>query len=264
MSRTTQLTLGDLVAANPAAARLLDRLGLDYCCHGRQTLTEACAAAGLDPKTVADELAELPVAGDRSWTALEPPALVDHIVETHHRYLEDELPLLDALAVKVVAVHGHRHPELSEVRSLVDAIRGELVTHLREEEALLFPAIQSRSGRKNEPTTESLAELVETMLAEHDQTGDLLAALRHATAGFCVPDDACASYRSLFERLEALELDTHLHVHKENHALFPAVLLTTAGGAQAGRRALGANLPQSVASCADIGAVVGRCDPGDP
>ena len=41
-------TLGDLVVANPAAARLLDTLGLDYCCHGDRSLAAACDAAGLD------------------------------------------------------------------------------------------------------------------------------------------------------------------------------------------------------------------------
>ena len=48
-----------------------------------------------------------------------------------------------------------------------------------------------------------------------------------------MPADGCASYRSLYERLEALELDTHLHIHKENHVLFPAALrLAGAGGDQ--------------------------------
>jgi regulator of cell morphogenesis and NO signaling len=65
---------------------------------------------------------------------------------------------------------------------------------------------------------------IRVMLAEHDRAGELLERLRAATSSFAVPDDACASYRSLYERLEALELDTHLHVHKENHALFPAAL----------------------------------------
>jgi regulator of cell morphogenesis and NO signaling len=44
------------------------------------------------------------------------------------------------------------------------------------------------------------------------------------TAGYTPPDDACASYRALYEGLAALEAETHLHVHKENNLLFPAVL----------------------------------------
>jgi regulator of cell morphogenesis and NO signaling len=216
-------TLGDIVATNPAAARTLDRLGLDYCCHGYRTLAEACAAAGLDSVAVSAELDALPVEGDRSWNGLEPAALADHIVTTHHRYLEAELPLLEALAAKVFTVHGERHPELGEVKSLVEAIRDALEPHLRVEEELLFPAIHGGTAGVSDSHSPGLAELVQAMEAEHDHAGDLLAALRGVTSAYEVPPDACASYRSLFERLEALELDTHLHVLKENHALLPAL-----------------------------------------
>ncbi|MGH9042129.1 MAG: iron-sulfur cluster repair di-iron protein [Acidimicrobiia bacterium] len=223
MSVPVSATLAEIVAANPAAARSLDRLGLDYCCHGQRRLVDACAAAGLDLEAVAVELDALPVEGDRTWTELEPTALVDHILATHHRYLEAELPLLDALAAKVLSVHGERHPELSEIKTLVDAIRAELEPHLREEEEVLFPAIHGRPTDGADVPSRPLFEVIRSMEVEHDQTGDLLAALRRATAAYQVPADACASYRSLFERLEALELDTHLHVHKENYALLPVL-----------------------------------------
>ena len=51
------------------------------------------------------------------------------------------------------------------------------------------------------------------------------------------PADACASYRSLYERLAALEADTHLHIHKENNVLFPAVLRLVQAFAGAGDQA---------------------------
>jgi regulator of cell morphogenesis and NO signaling len=62
------------------------------------------------------------------------------------------------------------------------------------------------------------------MLQEHDRAGELLAQLRAATSGFDVPADGCESYRALYDGLAELEADTHLHVHKENNVLFPAVL----------------------------------------
>ena len=62
------------------------------------------------------------------------------------------------------------------------------------------------------------------MATEHDHAGMLLARLRASTGAYRPPADGCASYRSLYERLEQLELDTHLHIHKESHALFPSAL----------------------------------------
>jgi regulator of cell morphogenesis and NO signaling len=167
---------------------------------------------------------ESPAAGDRGWVGLEPSALADHIVEVHHRYLQEELPLLDALAEKVLSVHGERHPELARVRTLVREIRSDMELHLMKEERILFPAIRDLAGGRRDVPFGALSNPVQMMLVEHDRAGDLLGALRAATGAYAVPDDACASYRSLYERLETLEADTHLHVHKENHTLFPAAL----------------------------------------
>jgi regulator of cell morphogenesis and NO signaling len=224
MTDTQTSTLGEIVAANPAAARMLDRLGLDYCCHGDRTLTDACVEAHLDPTRVAAELTGLAVEGDRSWATLDPPALAAHIVETHHNYLHAELPLLDALAGKVLDVHGARHPELAEVRRLVGELRADFEPHLMKEERVLFPAIAALARGQRDFPFGSVANPIRMMGLEHDRAGDLLAALRTATSNYAVPDDACASYRSLYERLDALERDTHTHVHKENHVLFPAAL----------------------------------------
>ena len=46
---------------------------------------------------------------------MDPDELVDHLEATHHAYLHAELPRLSALVDKVTAVHGRRHPELSEI-----------------------------------------------------------------------------------------------------------------------------------------------------
>jgi regulator of cell morphogenesis and NO signaling len=218
------MTLGDLVATRPEAARVLDRFGLDYCCHGDRTLDDACAAAGLDPRVVGAAMPEPDDGEAASWTALEPPALADDILATHHAYLHEELPLLDALAAKVVSVHGERHPELHEVQRLFVAVRDDLEPHLAKEERVLFPAIHAiAAGRRDFPFG-SIENPIRMMDVEHDRAGELLAELRAATHEYAVPEDACASYRSLYERLAELEHDTHVHIHKENHVLFPAAV----------------------------------------
>lgn len=231
MSVTDQITLGDLVAANPAAARVLDGFGLDYCCHGERTLAQACAESGVDVEAVEARLQEVQPE-EAAWTSLAPEELVEHIVATHHAYLHEELPLLDALAQKVAGVHGERHPELAEVRRLVAEIRADLEPHLMKEERVLFPAIRALAFGQRDFPFGSIENPIRMMRFEHDRAGELLAELRRVTGGYVVPSDGCASYRSLYERAEALELDTHVHIHKENHTLFPrAIELFEAGGA---------------------------------
>lgn len=217
------ITLGDLVAADPSAARVLDRFGLDFCCHGERTLAAACDEAGLDATEVAAQLDGAPTsATEPGWARLDPPALADHIVATHHVYLHEELPLLDALAQKVEGVHGVRHAELADVRRLVAELHADLEPHMAKEERVLFPAIHALAEGRHDFPFGTVANPIRVMRTEHDQAGELLAELRRVTKGYAVPADGCASYQSLYARLEAVEHDTHVHIHKENHVLFPA------------------------------------------
>lgn len=211
-------TLGELVAERPARARVLERAGIDYCCHGDRPLSEAAGVAGLDARTLAtvlDAVDEAPVTGDGAED-LAPAALAHHIVDTHHRYLDAELPELDALAVKARGVHGSHHPELAEVARLFHELRGELEPHLAVEEADVFPAIEAGTDR------DAIDSGIARLLVEHERAGELLFALRAASRDYVVPEDACASYRSLYERLAALEADTFRHIHLENNVLFRA------------------------------------------
>jgi regulator of cell morphogenesis and NO signaling len=122
-------------------------------------------------------------------------------------------------------VPGGRHPELVQVQQQLEALRADLVPHLAKEERVLFPLIRSLAAADTKPAFHcgSLSNPISVMLIEHERVGDLLVELRASTDGYQVPDDACASYRSLYEGLAVLERDTHLHVHKENNLLFPAV-----------------------------------------
>jgi regulator of cell morphogenesis and NO signaling len=220
------MTLGEIVTRRPVLAAELERRGLDYCCHGGRTLAEAALEAGLDARTVAGELSAVAVdAPAATWASLGPPELVDHIDAVHHRYLWAELPRVTALVDKIANVHGERHPELFEVQRLYGELRADLEPHLTKEEQELFPRIRQLAGASglSSASTQDLAAQVEALADEHETVGALLEDLRRVTAGYSVPPDGCASYAACYRALADLEGDTHLHVHKENNLLFPAV-----------------------------------------
>ena len=123
-------------------------------------------------------------------------------------------------------MHGARHPELAEVGRLCASLREDLEPHMAKEERVLFPMVRELASAVSPPSFHcgSVANPISMMMREHEQTGSILEALRSQTDGYHAPDDACASYRALYEALDALEADTHLHIHKENNVLFPAVL----------------------------------------
>jgi regulator of cell morphogenesis and NO signaling len=219
-------TLGELVTEHPRLATVFDGLGLDYCCGGGRSLSDACDAAGLDPddlhlsaaSTATDDLTA------SAWVSLDLSELTLHLEATHHAYLHRELPRLAALADKVVGVHGDRHPELAEVRSSLAELRDDLGPHLQREEQVLFPMIRALMSPTMRPTSSSVQMPIAVLCAEHDRAGQLLQALRTQTNGYLTPPDGCASYRSFYDGLAELEADLHLHVHKENNRLFPEAI----------------------------------------
>lgn len=222
----SSITLADLVTQQPALARELERRSLDYCCGGQRTLAEACANQGLDADETVAALSTVPGGDIASWATFGPVELVDHLEATHHAYLHEEFPRLTALADKVAQVHGGRHRELLEVQRLYGELRDDLEPHLAKEERVLFPMIRELVAADTAPTFHcgTLRSPISAMVREHDGTGELLGQLRAVTEGYVLPDDACASYTALYRGLEELEADTHLHVHKENNLLFPAVI----------------------------------------
>lgn len=219
------MTLGEIVTLRPGLAADLERHGLDYCCHGGRTLTDAAREAGLDAQSVADELSAAHVGEPAAaWASLGPVELVDHIETAHHRYLWEELPRITALVDKIVAVHGDRHPELAEVQRLYSALRGDLEPHLVREEQELFPMIrQLAAADSRQVDTSALTAQIDALAGEHETVGVLLDDLNRVTSGYATPADGCASYAACYRALADLEADTHLHVHKENNLLFPSV-----------------------------------------
>ncbi|MEO6651336.1 MAG: iron-sulfur cluster repair di-iron protein [Ilumatobacteraceae bacterium] len=224
---TEQTTLADIVTTEPSLARELEARGLDYCCGGAATLADACGAIGLDVDTVLSELAA--VEGDEcppAWATMDVGEMIDHLESTHHQYLWAELPRLSALADRVVSVHVERHPELADVAACYATLRADLEPHLTREEQALFPMARELAAAETAPTLPfgSATNPISVLLAEHDVVGELLAQLRELTNGYQTPADGCASSAALFTGLGELEADTHLHVHKENNVLFPAVV----------------------------------------
>lgn len=217
-------TLADLVAEVPSRATVFDRLALDYCCHGQRSLAHACRQAGIDAREVVDALESVSEASSATETiSTDPVALAEEILATHHDYLRRELPALVALAEKVETAHGDRHPELPMVTALVATLRADLEPHLDKEEQILFPAIRRLAAGEVAFPFGSIRNPISVMGREHDRAGGLLTRLRQVTAGYTVPADGCASYQALYWRLQRLETDTHLHIHKENNFLFPMV-----------------------------------------
>jgi regulator of cell morphogenesis and NO signaling len=213
-------TIARIVIENTAAARVFQRYGIDYCCHGNVTVPEACRDGRLDPDVLFGQLeaaiAASEARSDDDPRALSTAALIARIVDRHHGYLRRALPYIEPIMDKVVKVHGPREASLRQLGDTFRELAASLGPHLEEEEEVLFPALMART-----PDAPVVKRELEQMHDEHLAVGDLLARIRTLTSGFQAPEWGCSTYRVLMSELDALEADILRHVHVENHVLAP-------------------------------------------
>lgn len=227
-TKAAEKTVADILMENPKAATVFKKYHIDYCCKGGKLFEEACAEAGLDPKALQEEIDHTTESAPfnvraRKWTL---DFLADYVVNNHHQYVREVTPDLLALSNKVTRVHGNSHPELHDIDKTINAIAGELMQHIEKEEQILFPAIKQLFRQENDMTFPftTIQAPIRMMEDEHTQAGEGFEKIRELSDHFTVPQDACTSYRLLFDMLAAYEDDLHQHIHLENNILFPKAI----------------------------------------
>jgi regulator of cell morphogenesis and NO signaling len=228
-------TVRDLVGRFPQTRKVFEQYGIDYCCGGGKCLAEAAheSQAALpdlarDIETALAATSAKTATAEKDWYAAPLHELIDHILQVHHAYMHEALPRLGGLVGKVLHAHGAHHGDmLRQVQVLYGSLDTELTNHLRKEEEVLFPYIVAaeahRQGGPEGPAAcfGSVGDPIRQMEREHESAGEVLAQIRKATGGYALPDDACPTFRALYEELEQMEKDLHQHIHLENNILFP-------------------------------------------
>lgn len=227
---TSETKMKDIALSNPAARKVLEDAGLDYCCGGGKSLHEACLHANVSAEEIVSRLqenAKRTGAEDRNWMALPLSELTRHIREKHHRYVREAIPRARDLSDKVTAKHGANHAELAEIGRLFAEVGREMILHMQKEEQILFPYIDALERAVNAhdsvepPFFQTVKNPIHAMMREHDAAGDLVRQIRVLSAEYTPPQDACASFQALYQALREFEADLHQHVHLENNVLFP-------------------------------------------
>ena len=238
MNATFETTIRDIVAEDFRAAAVFQKFAIDFCCGGDRTLTAVCDENGLCAETVLADLARAcgPDASEAPrYADWDVTTLVTHIVDHHHSYVREALPVIKAHTEKVARVHGERHPEMLEVDRLFAGVVDEMTSHMFKEERILFPFIVQldQAAREGGPAPQApfgtVGNPIRMMEDEHESAGGALARIRELTNAYTSPEDGCTTFRVCLQELAAFERDLHTHVHLENNILFPRALRLEGG-----------------------------------
>jgi regulator of cell morphogenesis and NO signaling len=230
----------DVALQLPQSTRVFERLKIDYCCGGDQSVNQACVTAGIGLDALMkliEQVDKPPTPGSASFDSQSATLseLIGYILEKHHVYTKEEIARLGPLTEKVIGAHGANHPELLSIRDLLRQLCAELLAHMFKEEQILFPFViqLEESVLQNRPAPfpafGTVNNPIRMMMREHDNAGEILRELRKLSCDFRIPDNACVSYKTFYEALQSLEQDLHQHIHLENNILFPKAVAMEAG-----------------------------------
>ena len=225
-----RMTLSEIVNKDFRTAQIFEKYNLDYCCRGNKSLSEACFEKGLKSGQILTELQDISLSIKKDSVRFddwELDFLIDYIINNHHHYIRNNIPLISNLADKVVSAHSKLHPEATKISEIFSALGKELSRHLMKEEQILFPyiknlvKIKNNSSKFEPPYFSTVANPIKMMEAEHTSAGDEMNEIRELSKNYQIPQDACNTFKVFYNELKEFEEDLHKHVYLENNILFP-------------------------------------------
>lgn len=222
-----------IVTEFPAAADILKKYRIDFCCGGDRKLQEALKEdlkKDIDPKKILKEINNNYSEKKDYYLEIEDPKnlsqarLIEYIVDNHHSFLQKTLPELAELITKILRAHRENHGKLlKRMHRLFNTLKMDLEEHLIKEEEDIFPLIIKYSEAENKADFEETINGILELEAEHDQAGNIVKELREITNDYRLPKDACNSFKLTYKLLEDLESDLFQHIHLENNILFARI-----------------------------------------
>ena len=232
MNELMSKPLSQIVNEQHKTASVFDKYNLDYCCKGKRCLEQACSESHVAIDEVIEELRNIYAvkSNELDFNKIKLYQLAEYIVYTHHSYLRKEMPQIVANLEKVTSKHGKRHSELYDISAWFNQLSNEMTKHIQKEETILFPRIKQLEtyGFGKIPdhikNAKNLQLPIADMEDEHEDAGNIMAGIKSITNNYEAPKDACTTFKLLYARLKAFEVDLHQHVHLENSILFPKAL----------------------------------------
>ena len=232
MNITAEQTVAETVTQNIKAAHVFKKHGIDFCCGGAITIAKACDKKKVDYDEIMKELEVIGAEVERqhnydSWSL---DFLIDHIINIHHSYVLESIPVILQYAAKVAKVHGHHYSQVIWINELFIEVANELSSHMQKEENVLFPYVKQLVEAKSQGTDLSpihfgtVKNPITMMEQEHEAAGDIFKEIAILTDGYTTPPEACNTFKALYAKLEEFEQDLHQHIHLENNILFPKAI----------------------------------------
>lgn len=232
---TEDACAADIVKQYHRTAAVFKKHDIEFCCGGKWPLRMVCETKGINQDLLLQELHKasrsIAIPGSLPFQNWKMDFLTDYIVNVHHEYLRQTLPVLKEQLKKFVGEHTKKYPFLPELENHFGYLHKSMIPHLQQEEEIIFPYIRQISHAYE--SRESYASLLvrtlrkpveDIMHQEHEILEKVLHKFRELTNNYNPPEAGCTSHRLSFAMLRELDDDLVQHLYLENEILFPRAI----------------------------------------
>lgn len=216
--------VADVVTDFPKSADIFRNEGIDFCCGGQESIASAVNhKPNIDLNSLLNKLNHIDNTESNSTINpkfLNVESLIQYIQSAYHETLKEEFKNLTPYVTKLTKVHGPSHPYLLKLQDLYREFRDSMLDHIRKEDEEDFPKLIQYSQGKD---VQNIKVILEDLINDHEDTGQLLKVMNQLTSDYQAPEEACGTWKLVYQRLQNIEHQTHQHVHLENHVLFKKV-----------------------------------------
>ncbi|WP_145329396.1 iron-sulfur cluster repair di-iron protein ScdA [Staphylococcus epidermidis] len=216
--------VADVVTDFPKSADIFRNAGIDFCCGGQESIASAVNhKPNIDLNSLLNKLNHIDNTEGNSTINpkfLNVESLIQYIQSAYHETLKEEFKNLTPYVTKLAKVHGPSHPYLLKLQDLYREFRDSMLDHIRKEDEEDFPKLIQYSQGQD---VQNIKVILEDLINDHEDTGQLLKVMNQLTSDYQAPEEACETWKLVYQRLQNIEHQTHQYVHLENHVLFKKV-----------------------------------------
>ena len=163
------------------------------------------------------------------FSELELDKLIDYIIDKHHAYCKQMLPMIGSHLLTVTDAEK-KNPGFKSVSNYFPGFIDIIEEHLRKEEQIFFPFLKITLGANRNKTINHLSQfpLIENPLhilqTEHEKLVSLMSQMRNDSHNYFVPENSSAALNLCYNELDEFGIEFLKHIAIEENYLFPKIL----------------------------------------
>ena len=141
-------------------------------------------------------------------------------IENYYERVKVDINNLMPHINKVVRVHGYRDPHLPATLYQFLNISADIDEHINKASKKVFVLFKNTNHNIDSKVQNEINQEIVHLRYENSKCGKVLDTINLLTDNFNLPDKACKTYSTVYERLNKFQDDIRTLLHVENNILF--------------------------------------------